>query len=136
LALGCFWGPQYHFDHLNGISKTRVGYSGGKFKNPTYHDLSDNAETIEITYDPKKISYSQILTEFLYQHNPTANESSRYRSIIMYMDESQKQIAKEVIADYEAKTRKKIVTEIQPFSKFYLAEEYHQKYYEKNNLKE
>ena len=109
--------------------RTRVGYAGGSTDNPTYRDLGDHSETIQIEYDPTQISYEELLDIFWSSHSPTARPWSRqYASIIFYHNEDQKRLA-EASMDREAENRgKSIYTEIVPFVQFYLAETYHQKY--------
>jgi methionine-S-sulfoxide reductase len=143
-AGGCFWCMQPPFDRAKGVVKTVVGYSGGSEANPTYGDVSGkktgHRESIEITYDPAKISYEQLLDIFWRQINPTqadgqfADIGPPYRAAIFYGTEEEKKLAeasKEKLAK-SGKFDKPIVTEIIPASKFYPAEEYHQKYYQKN----
>jgi len=141
---GCFWCMQYAFDKVNGVVSTTVGYTGGQKKNPTYEDVSsgttDYAEAIEIVFDPSRISYSELLDVFWKNINPTtlnkqfADEGTQYRTVIFYHNEEQKRLAiasKDKLAK-SGKFDKPIVTEIVPASTFYKAEEYHQKYYQKN----
>ena len=136
LALGCFWGPQYYFSKLPGVISTRVGYSGGETEDPTYHKLGDHAETLEIEFQPDTISYEEILMHFFIEHEAYSKEPSRYRSAIFYTDDSQKKKAEKALKDFEADSGMKLVTALEPFKKFYLAEEYHQNYYLKNDLVE
>ena len=110
--------------------RTRVGYSGGTKQNPTYYSLGDHSETVQIDYDPTQISYEQLLTVFWSSHSPIYEPWSRqYMSIIFYHNEEQKRLAIETKESEEAKLGRAVSTEIVPFSKFYLAEDYHQKYY-------
>lgn len=110
--------------------RTRVGYAGGSKENPTYYSLGDHSETIQIDYDPTQISYGQLLEVFWNSHNPTYEPWSRqYMSIIFYHSEDQKRLAIETKESEEARLGRHIFTEIVPFSEFYLAEDYHQKYY-------
>ncbi len=110
--------------------RTRVGYAGGTKENPTYYSLGDHSETIQIDYDPTQISYKQLLDVFWASHNPIYEPWSRqYMSIIFYHNEEQKRLATETKESEEARLGRDIFTEIVPFSKFYLAEDYHQKYY-------
>jgi len=111
------------------VVRTRVGYAGGSKENPTYHSLGDHAETIQIDYDPARISYGELLDLFWAGHSPTSRPwSSQYASIIFYHDEEQKRLAEES-REREAERRGvPIYTEIEPFDRFYLAEDYHQKY--------
>ena len=109
--------------------RTRVGYAGGTTKNPTYYDLGDHSETIQIDYDPKQISYEELLEVFWDSHNPAAQPWSRqYMSIIFYHNEEQKNLALATKQREESRLEK-VFTEVLPFSEFYLAEDYHQKYY-------
>jgi methionine-S-sulfoxide reductase len=130
LALGCFWGSDEFFSQLPGVIATRVGYSGGKKENPTYHNLGDQSETIEIEFDPKIITYTEILKNFFSQHDPKAQEKTQYLSAIFYLNSEQKKEAETAKEDAE-KALGKITTVVEPFGKFYLAEEYHQKYFQK-----
>lgn len=110
--------------------RTRVGYAGGSKENPTYYSLGDHSETIQIDYDPTQISYGQLLEVFWNSHNPTYEPWSRqYMSIIFYHSEDQKRLAIETKESEEARLGRHIFTELVPFSEFYLAEDYHQKYY-------
>ncbi len=109
--------------------RTRVGYAGGSEENPTYRSLGDHSETLQIDYDPDQISYEALLDVFWSSHSPTARPwSKQYASVIFYHDAEQKRLAKESRDRVAAELGKKIHTEIVPFSKFYLAEDYHQKY--------
>src|SRR5438094_2834843 len=143
-AGGCFWCIQPAFDKANGVIKTVVGYSGGTEPNPTYQLVSsektDYRESIEITYDPAKISYEQLLDIYWRQIDPTQADGQftdigpSYRAAIFYGNDQEKTIAeasKEKLAR-SGKFNKRIVTEILPAMKFYLAEAYHQKYYQQN----
>ncbi len=106
-----------------------MGYSGGTLKDPTYHDLGDHTESIQIDFDPEKISFSELLEVFWSSHDPAQKTSSRqYISILFYHNESQKQKIIESISEEEKKRGIVILTEVIPFREFYLAEEYHQKY--------
>jgi peptide-methionine (S)-S-oxide reductase len=112
------------------VVRTRVGYAGGTKEEPTYRSLGDHTETIQIDYDPEKISYETLLDVFWDSHNPTVPVWSRqYMSAIFYHDENQKRLALVSMESREAKLDSKIYTEVTPFSEFYLAEDYHQKYY-------
>ena len=139
LAGGCFWGMQDLIRKRSGIVKTRVGYTGGNVKNATYRNHGTHAEGIEITFDPAKISYRQILEFFFQIHDPTTKNrqgndvGSAYRSAIYYETEQQKKIALDTIADVEASGiwPGKVVTELAPAGDFWLAEAEHQDYLEK-----
>ncbi len=108
--------------------RTRVGYAGGAKENPTYYNLGNHSETIQIDYDPEQISYQELLDIFWQSHSPTYRSSRQYASIIFYHDDDQKQLALETKAREENKRGGKIYTEIVPYTEFYLAEGYHQKY--------
>ena len=146
-ALGCFWHVQEVFDDIPGVVSTTVGYSGGDLKNPTYYDVSSgktgHAESIEVTFDPKKTSYEKLLDVFWSNHNATTlnrqgpDIGSQYRSIIFYHNEKQKKLAQKSLKKLEKskKYSNPIVTEIVSAKKFYEAEEYHQKYIAKTGFK-
>ena len=113
--------------------RTRVGYAGGSQDNPTYYSLGDHTETVQIDYDPARISYEELLDVFWDSHNPVRPSFSvQYKSILFYHDEEQERLALEAKARREAKLNQTIYTEIMPYSRFYLAEDYHQKYYLSN----
>jgi peptide-methionine (S)-S-oxide reductase len=127
-ALGWFWTPDSQFGSIPGVVRTRVGYAGRKKKDPTYHDLGDHSETIEIDFDPEKITYAKMLDYFWGMHNPCrAAWSTQYKSAIFYHGEEQKKLALES-RDRLAEKSGKVQTEIVPADHFYLAEDYHQKY--------
>ncbi len=110
--------------------RTRVGYAGGTSDNPTYYNLNGHSETIQIDYDPTRITYDELLAVFWDSHDPTVQSWSRqYMSIVFYHNEEQKRLAIETREREESKSGRDIVTEIIPFSEFYPAEDYHQKYY-------
>ena len=114
--------------------RTRVGYSGGTKKNPSYHDLGDHNETIQMDFDPIRISYEKLLEVFWKAHNPTDRSwSCQYRAAIFFHKDEQKRLAFETRDREAARIKKQILTEIQPVSEFYLAEDYHQKYYLKQD---
>jgi methionine-S-sulfoxide reductase len=117
---------------MRGIIRTRVGYAGGSTADPTYHNIGDHSETIQIDYDPSVISYGELLEIFWSAHNPRTPSSSRqYRSAIFYHDERQQRAATAVRNERSKDGR--IYTDIIPFFDFYLAEDYHQKYYLRND---
>ena len=143
-AAGCFWGVEAAFQKIKGITKTTVGYTGGKTKNPTYEQVCTNktghAEAIQIMYNPEQIKYDRILEIFSNIHNPTQlnrqgpDIGTQYRSAIFYHSEEQKKIAEQSKESKQKQYNKKIVTEIIPAQEFYPAEEYHQKYLEKQGF--
>jgi peptide-methionine (S)-S-oxide reductase len=136
LAGGCFWGMQDLIRKLPGIIKTRVGYTGGDVPNATYRNHGTHAEGIEINFDPSKISYRRILEYFFQIHDPTTKDrqgndvGSSYRSAIYYVDEEQKRIADDTIADLDASGLwpGKVITEVVPAGDFWEAEPEHQDY--------
>lgn len=140
-AAGCFWSMEAIFKQLKGVVDVKPGYSGGNLKNPSYEQVetgtTGHAESINIIYDPRVISYRDLLEVLLTVRNPTTlnrqgpDEGPQYRSIIFYRSEAQRQIAEKAIQDFTAKKvwPDPIVTEIQPFQKFYRAEDYHLNYY-------
>jgi len=144
-AGGCFWCMEAPFDKLPGVVATTSGYSGGETKGPSYEQVSSggtgHAEVVQVTYDPKKISYERLLDVFWKNVDPlTANRQfcdagTQYRSVIFYHDAQQKRLAEESKQKHQARFRQPIVTEIAPFTAFYRAEEYHQDYYKKNPLR-
>lgn len=130
-GMGCFWGPDEYFSKVPGVIRTTVGYSGGVKANPTYQDLGDHTETVEIEFDPAVITYSRLLDHFFEQHDATYKAKTQYKSVIFTSGAEQEKEARARLAEEEAKGFN-IVTEIKPALKFYKAEEYHQKYLEKN----
>ena len=141
LALGCFWGPEIKFSKLNGIIKTEVGYCGGNSDQTTYKevctDKTNHAEVVKIEFDPKIISYEQILEYFFKIHDPTTfnsqgpNFGTQYRSEIFYLNLNQKDIAEKIIEKENKKLFGKVVTKLSIVKNYCTAEEYHQKYLEK-----
>jgi len=144
-AAGCFWHVEEIFSKTNGITSTAVGYTGGNKENPTYEDvctdLTGHAEAVQVEYDPEKISYRELVKIFFENHNPTTlnrqgpDIGTQYRSGIFYHDDDQKDIASDMIENLNPLAKEKfgtdIVTKVLPASKFYMAEEYHQKYFQK-----
>ncbi|MFP4199421.1 MAG: peptide-methionine (R)-S-oxide reductase MsrB, partial [Halanaerobium sp.] len=128
-ALGCFWGPDASFGALEGVVRTRVGYAGGTTENPNYDMIGDHTETIEIDYDPEVISYRELLEIFFDSHNPYSQAYSRqYASLILYNNSEQEETARAVKEELEAESGREIKTEIKELDRFYLAEDYHQKF--------
>jgi methionine-S-sulfoxide reductase len=116
------------------VVRTRVGYAGGTLESPTYHHLGDHTETTEIDFDPSKITYGQLLDVFWKTHNPCARAYSRqYMSAIFVHDAAQRKAAEETLKREEAERGSKIQTAILPYTKFWLAEDYHQKYELRNS---
>ncbi|MBA2689190.1 MAG: peptide-methionine (S)-S-oxide reductase MsrA [Burkholderiales bacterium] len=145
LGGGCFWCIEAVFDELKGVDSVESGYSGGKTQNPTYDEVcsgaSGHAEVIRVTFDPKIVSYKEILEVFFTIHDPTSlnrqgnDVGSQYRSIIFYHSPEQKARAEETIKEFTAAKLwpGKIVTEVAPAERFYLAEKYHQEYFSQNS---
>ena len=146
-AAGCFWGVEAAFRKVDGVSKTTVGYTGGKKTNPTYEevctDRTGHAEAVSVEFDPLKVSYEKLLDVFWNRHDPTTpnrqgpDVGSQYRSAIFYHTSEQRDAAlssKKRLEESGKHGRRRIVTEIIPATEFYPAEEYHQRYYEKHNL--
>ncbi|HML93939.1 MAG TPA: peptide-methionine (S)-S-oxide reductase MsrA [Thermodesulfobacteriota bacterium] len=143
---GCFWCMQPPFDNLPGVVSTTVGYTGGTEKNPSYHDVcygrTNHLESIEVVYDPDKVSYEELLDVFWLNIDPTddggqfVDRGRHYKTAIFYHDEEQKKTAEESKRKLEESGRYKapVVTTVRPAMEFYPAEDYHQKYYEKNPI--
>ena len=138
LAGGCFWGVEELLRKLPGVVNTEVGYTGGTLEKPRYEDVkggrTGHAESIEIEFDPSKISYDTILDHFFSLHDPTTSNrqgndvGSQYRSVIFYHDDQQREAAQRAIVRAQEHWPKPIVTEVVPASAFWRAEEYHQDY--------
>lgn len=138
---GCFWGVEEYFQKLPGVIQTKVGYSGGKTKNPTYESVcyenTGHAEVLEIQFDNKIITYEELIGHFWKCHDPTTLDrqgpdvGSQYRSAIFYLNDEQKKIAEKSKIKYQSNFNNNIVTEITKADKFYLAEEYHQNFIQK-----
>lgn len=141
---GCFWCTEAVFQQVDGVTKVESGYSGGKVKNPSYREVcsgrTGHAEVIQLTYDPSKVSFEELLEIFWGTHDPTtlnrqgADEGTQYRSVIFYHTPEQKQLAEEYKRKLDASGAfsNPIVTEISPLTNFYKAEDYHQNYYNLN----
>lgn len=140
---GCFWGVEAFFESIRGVEETIVGYSGGHVENPSYEKVktgkTGHAEVIEILYNPWKITYEELVSKFFECHNPTTRNrqgidiGTQYRSVIFFQNRRQFDIASSKKTELNEVSNKKIVTEISPIQPFYPAEEYHQKYFQKNN---
>lgn len=139
LGGGCFWGLQELFRKLPGVVQTRVGYSGGDIKDPTYENHEGHAETLEIEYDTDKTLFTNILDFFFQVHDPTTlnlqgnDRGPSYRSVIFYCSNLEKKEAEDFIniVNKSGRWKNPIVTTLEPFEKFYLAEDYHQDYLQK-----
>lgn len=144
LAAGCFWCVEPIFDDLKGVESVESGYSGGHKANPTYREVcletTGHAEVIQVNFDPQAIAYKEILQVFFSVHDPTTlnrqgnDIGSSYRSAIFYHSDEQKRAAEEVIKEFteEGVYDNPIVTEVKPFDKFYIAEDYHHEYFANN----
>jgi len=140
-AAGCFWGVQFYFDQVPGVSKTTVGYTGGHTENPTYEEVcthtTGHAEAVLVEFDPAQMSYETLVHHFFRMHDPTQlnrqgpDIGDSYRSAIFFFDDDQRQIAEQAKFEAEPKVDKAIVTQIAPAGGFYEAEAYHQKYAER-----
>lgn len=140
---GCFWGIEAAFRRLDGVELAESGYAGGTAEDPTYEQVcsgqTGHTEVVEVTYDPSKVSYDQLLETFWDVHDPTTlnrqgpDIGTQYRSAIYYYSAEQEAAARTAVANLEksGRFRNAIVTEIAPIQTFYRAEEYHQRYFEK-----
>ena len=140
---GCFWGVESAFRQVDGVTKTEVGFEGGTLANPSYRDVcshrTGHAEVVEVTYDPERVSYEQLLDVFWGKHNPTQRNrqgfdfGDQYRSVVFVHDAEQREAAErsKVELDASGRYRKPVVTAIEPAQTFYRAEDYHQQYLEK-----
>jgi len=146
-AEGCFWGVEDSFRQVKGVSNVTVGYTGGHTKNPTYKevctDRTGHAEAVEVEFDPKQVSYRELLAVFFQSHDPTQmnrqgpDYGTQYRSAIFFHDAEQEAEAREAKAALEKSGifKRPIVTQIAAATDFYRAEEYHQRYFEKNGIR-
>jgi peptide-methionine (S)-S-oxide reductase len=144
LANGCFWCSEAIFKRLKGVESVLPGYAGGTVKNPSYDEVcmenTGHAESIQVKFDPKILSFEKILNIFWHTHNPTTlnrqgnDIGTQYRSAIFFHDDKQKEIAEKSKKDLEQSGlyKDRIVTEITPFKNFYIAEDYHKNYYDKH----
>ncbi len=145
-AAGCFWGVEDTFRAIDGVEDVTVGYSGGTTKDPTYEQVctgtTGHAESVEVKFDPKKVSYEQLVEVFYQNHNPTTKNrqgpdvGSQYRSAIFTHSEDQRKKAQEIRdrIDASGQWNSPVVTEIEPAGAFYKAEEYHQQYLQRHGL--
>ncbi len=145
-AAGCFWGIEDSFRHVPGVRQALSGYEGGHTKNPTYRDVcsdaTGHAEVVQISFDPAEVSYDDLLQHFWSLHDPTTpnrqgpDVGSQYRSAIFYHDDAQRVAAEasKAAEDRSGRQKRPIVTEIVPAATFYAAEDYHQRYFEKNGI--
>ncbi len=142
-ASGCFWCVEAIFESVKGVYYAESGYSGGTVKNPNYEQISTgktgHAETVKVVYNPKEISYETLLRIFFNSHDPSTlnkqgpDEGTQYRSVIFYQTEEEKKMAQEYIKLLKTKkTFSRVTTTLEPFTKFYKAEEYHQDFEKRN----
>lgn len=143
---GCFWGVEAAFQKTKGVRKTSVGFMGGKVENPSYQDVcyteTGHAEVCQVEFDPNEVSYLELLKVFFDSHNPTQMNyqgpdiGTQYRTVIFFHNEEQKMLAEDVIKRLDsAKVFKvPIVTTVEPAAQFYMAEDYHQQYFEKKGV--
>lgn len=144
-AAGCFWHVEEAFRQVPGVKSTHVGYTGGTMKKPSYEEVctgrTGHAEAVEIDFDPKKVSYKQLLAIFWQSHDPTQRNrqgpdiGTQYRSAIFYHSEQQRKEAEMSLHEEQKKYKKAVVTEIIHAGQFYRAEEYHQRYLQKRGLR-
>jgi peptide-methionine (S)-S-oxide reductase len=146
-AAGCFWGVEDAFRHLKGVTSTSVGYIGGHTQNPTYKEVCTNstghAEAVEVEFDPSQVSYKELLAAFFQSHDPTQlnrqgpDYGTQYRSAIFFHDAAQEAEAREAVSALGKSGifKRPIVTQIVAAPEFYRAEEYHQKYFEKQGIR-
>jgi peptide-methionine (S)-S-oxide reductase len=144
LGGGCFWCTEAVFSQLKGVKKVESGYSGGKIENPTYKQVTSgktgHVEVVQVTFNPTIITYREILEIFFETHDPTTlnrqgnDVGTQYRSVIFYHNQKQKEVAEKLIAELEQAQvyGKPIVTQVEPFSSFYISEEYHRDYFLRN----
>jgi peptide-methionine (S)-S-oxide reductase len=137
---GCFWGVEAAFRQVPGVLTTTVGYTGGSTANPTYEQVcggrTGHTESVEVVYDPEKVTYKELLDVFWRIHDPTEKYKAQYKSVIFYHTPEQQAAAQASLADLQKsrESRAQIVTEILPAQTFYPAEAYHQQYYEKRGI--
>jgi peptide-methionine (S)-S-oxide reductase len=143
---GCFWGVEVAFRQVPGVTDAAVGYAGGSVAAPSYEMVctgrTGHAEVVQVEYDPEKVSYERLLEVFFANHDPTQlnrqgpDFGTQYRSVIFYHDQEQERLARAAKEALQASGRHRhpIVTQIEPFSTFYRAEDYHQRYLEKRGL--
>ncbi len=141
---GCFWCTEAVFKMIKGVASVTPGYAGGTTLSPTYEAVSaggsGHAEVVEVTYEPRDVALEDLLTVFFGSHDPTTlnqqgnDVGTQYRSVIFYSDDEQKEVCAKFIADINTSSARgeRIVTELEPLTTFYPAEEYHKDYFEKN----
>ncbi|MBV9101295.1 MAG: peptide-methionine (S)-S-oxide reductase MsrA [Candidatus Dormibacteraeota bacterium] len=145
-AAGCFWGVESVFEQVPGVVATRVGYAGGRTEHPSYKEVcsgrTGHAEAVEVTFDPEKVGYGELVSVFFMNHDPTTRNrqgpdvGEQYRSVVFYDSPEQKKTAEDAVRRLESEGRFKrpIVTEVVPAGRFWEAEEYHQKYFSRRGM--
>jgi len=146
-AAGCFWGVEHSFRSVEGVLDVAVGYSGGASPNPTYEQVctgrTGHAEAVLVDFDPAQVSYESLVRHFFSMHDPTTpnrqgpDRGTQYRSAIFFFDDAQRETAETVKRELDGSRQfpRPIVTEISPAREFWRAEEYHQRYFEKNGVR-
>ncbi|NOV02284.1 peptide-methionine (S)-S-oxide reductase MsrA [Paenibacillus planticolens] len=132
MGMGCFWSPDALFGQIAGVIRTRVGFAGGTTDNPTYRQLGDHTEVVEVDFDSVNVKLETILQVFWSAHNPVNindYKGRQYKSLVLFRDPEQLRIISEVMKSYEEQGNETPDTEVAPFSGFYIAEDRHQKYY-------
>jgi methionine-S-sulfoxide reductase len=133
-ALGCFWGGDALFGAQPGVIRTRVGYAGGSTKNPTYRSIGDHTESIQVDYNPEKITFKELANLFWENHDPgTGSYKRQYDKILFYENSKQEMVAKESLGNVSSDTEGQVYTRVEKLENFYPAEDYHQKYRLRNN---
>ena len=128
-ALGCFWGGDARYGAVEGVVRTRVGYAGGDKENPTYHNLGNHTESIQVDFNPEIVSYEELVDIFWRSHNPNSKaHSSQYANILFYHSDHQREVAERTKREVVESSNEKVYTELRRINAFYPAEAYHQKY--------
>jgi peptide-methionine (S)-S-oxide reductase len=127
-ALGCFWGPDAAFGAVDGVVRTRVGYAGGSKADPTYHDLGDHSEAVQVEYDPDELDYSDLVAVAFENHDPRSQSRKRqYQNVALYETESERDVIEAYLRESDW-PRDAVETRIERLDAFHLAEDYHQKF--------
>lgn len=138
-AGGCFWCTEAIFTRLKGVTNVLPGYSGGRTENPSYENIGDHAEAIQIEFDPAQVTFDTLLQVFFHTHNPTTinrqgnDVGPQYRSAIFFHNDEQRLSAEKTIASVQSDFEEPIVTQVEPFKSFTVAEDYHKNYFEKHS---
>ncbi|MFB6250751.1 MAG: peptide-methionine (S)-S-oxide reductase MsrA [Halobellus sp.] len=127
-GLGCFWGPDTRFGAMDGVIRTRVGYAGGTKTDPTYHSLGDHTEVFQVDFDPDVVTYRDLVEEAFQQHNPqTQTRKTQYQNVVLAATSAQRDVI-DTVLEASGRTAESVETRIEQLSRFYPAEDYHQKY--------